>query len=179
MVFVREETSCFPCSRNRNLTEGFRSVSPSVFICQRAQTFQILKQLTDFRQPGYGNFVQFPKSINQHGDEVTQEVDASLTLDPEVMYENKVIGKMCTFLKISLSNKCQISVQIWYEESKQSLSHCELSSGLRFNKFQRMSELDKPLLHYPEPKGNQPHSFTGGYVSVLLKRLHKRRRYRF
>jgi len=36
-----------------------------------------------------------------------------------------------------------------------------------------MPEIDGPPLYNPEPKGNWPHSFTGGYVSIWLNRLHK------
>jgi len=35
-----------------------------------------------------------------------------------------------------------------------------------------MPELNNPPLYNPVPVGNWPHSFTGCYVPVLLKKLH-------
>ena len=40
----------------------------------------------------------------------------------------------------------------------------------QFRKLQRMAELDNPPLYNPAAKGNCSHSFTGGYVSVLLEK---------
>jgi len=35
-----------------------------------------------------------------------------------------------------------------------------------------MPDLDDPSVYNTVPKGNRPHSFTGDYVSLMLKRLH-------
>ena len=48
----------------------------------------------------------------------------------------------------------------------------------QFSEVQRTPELDIPQLYDPSTVRNWPHSFTGGYVPILLKKLHKWRRHR-
>ena len=49
----------------------------------------------------------------------------------------------------------------------------------QFAKPQWMPELENPALYNPVLTGNFPHSFTSGYVPVLLKKLRLRRRHKF
>ena len=42
-----------------------------------------------------------------------------------------------------------------------------------------MSELDNPPLYNTVPEGNWRHYFTGGYVPIFLKKLHKWRQHRY
>jgi hypothetical protein len=99
MVFFREETACFLCTRNRNIPEAVQ-ISKPLYIytstCPHSSNSQTAHRIS----LAFVRFVHFPASVNQHGDALTVEVEATLTLigySPEVMYE-KNLGKMCTFL---------------------------------------------------------------------------------
>jgi len=41
-----------------------------------------------------------------------------------------------------------------------------------------MSDLNDPPLYNPVPKRNRPHSFTGGYVPILLERFYTWKQHR-